>query len=124
MMFHSAGDDIRKVWPPFPSMTNTPSPSLQPQQHHAPLQAISHPAPIQSLRNFERVRAAPGASVAVAFDVQAADLMMTDGKVGRCARDMHLVHHLQGNSVLINGTHHLIVNSDGVSRSMVFDVVV
>jgi hypothetical protein len=29
----------------------------------------------------------------------------------------------QGNSVLIKGTHHFIVNSDGVSRTMVFDVV-
>jgi hypothetical protein len=30
----------------------------------------------------------------------------------------------QGNSVLIKGTHHFIVNNDGVSRAMVFDVVV
>ncbi len=31
---------------------------------------------------------------------------------------------LQGNSVLIKGTHHFIVNNDGVGRTMVFDVVV
>ena len=31
---------------------------------------------------------------------------------------------LQGNTVLIKGTHHIFVNDDGVGRRMVFDVVV
>jgi hypothetical protein len=31
---------------------------------------------------------------------------------------------VQGDSVLIKGTHHLIVNSDGVSKTITFDVVV
>jgi len=83
MMFHSAGADIRKV--------------------------IAHPAPIKSLRNFERVRVAAGSSETVTFAVEQADLMMTDEK---------------GNSVLLKGTHHIIVNNDGVGKQFVFDIVV
>ena len=72
MMFHSAGDDIRKVY-----VTCQQSPSIRLYPKHAlalPLpqrlrgqarrvilaQAINHPAPIQSLRNFERVRVPAG----------------------------------------------------------------
>jgi hypothetical protein len=86
MMFHSAGDDIRKV-----SRCTALKPHRTPVSQTVPdhdvtrLQVVSHPVPIQSMRNFERVRVPAGSGADVSFTVDAADLMMTDEKVG-CRR--------------------------------------
>ena len=87
MLFHSAGDDIRKV---LVLAVNVQTLYFQACRgpNSARFQVIRHPAPIQSLRNFERVRVVPAGSATVTFAVAAADLMMTDEKV-RVADGVH-----------------------------------